>query len=50
MKFIRTSTKFIRTTFAANFVLLGVFASLPVLLIKPDVEFVQMMLNFITKE
>lgn len=42
--------KFIRTTLTANVVLLGVFAFLPVLLIKPDVELMQIMLDFINKE
>lgn len=42
--------KFIRATLTANLVLLGVFAFLPVLLIKPDVEFMQMMLEYINKE
>lgn len=42
--------KFIRATLTANVLLLGVFAFLPVLAIKPDTDFMQLMLEFINKE
>lgn len=42
--------KFIRSTIGANLLLLFVFAFLPVLMFKPDVEIMQSLLAFINKE
>lgn len=43
-------SKFIRTTIGANFLLVFVFAFLPVLAIKPDAEVLQSLLEYINKE
>lgn len=42
--------KFIRPIVGANLLLLFVFAFLPVLMFKPDVEVMQSLLDFINKE
>ncbi|QUW22874.1 hypothetical protein JSQ81_04655 [Sporosarcina sp. Marseille-Q4063] len=42
--------KIIRTILSANFLLLFVFAFLPILMIKPDIEIMQIVLEFINKE
>ncbi len=42
--------KIIRTTLSANILLLFVFAFLPVLAIKPDMELLQTMLTYINKD
>ncbi|WP_172370890.1 hypothetical protein [Sporosarcina jiandibaonis] len=42
--------KMIRTIVSANFLLLFVFAFLPVLMIKPDIEVMQTVLEFINKD
>lgn len=42
--------KFLRSTITANLVLLFVFAFLPVLMFKPDVEVMQTFLNYINKD
>lgn len=42
--------KFIRTTLSANFLLLFVFAFLPILMLKPDIELMQTFLEYINKE
>lgn len=42
--------KFLRSTIGANLLLLFVFAFLPVLMFKPDIEVMQSLLEFINKE
>ena len=42
--------KIIRATLSANLLLLFVFAFLPVLAIKPDVEFIQGFLNYMNRD
>lgn len=42
--------KFIRTTLSANLMLIAVFAMLPILALKPDVELMQAMLEYINKD
>lgn len=42
--------KFIRSIIGANLLLIFVFAFLPVLMFKPDVEIMQSFLAFLTKE
>ena len=42
--------KFLRSIVGANLLLLFVFAFLPVLAFKPDVEVMQSLLDFINKE
>lgn len=43
-------TKMARAFFSANFVLLFVFAFLPVLMIKPDMDLLQVGLNFMNDD
>lgn len=45
-----TIKKFIRITLSANFLLLFAFAFLPVLMLKPDIELMQILLEYINKE
>lgn len=42
--------KFIRTVVSANILLLAVFAFFPILIIKPDMELMQIMLEYINKD
>lgn len=42
--------KFIRSIIGAPVVFLVVFAFLPVLLFKPDIEIIQSLLQYITKD
>ena len=42
--------KIIRTILSANILLLVVFAFLPILMIKPDIELMQTFLDYINKE
>lgn len=42
--------KFIRSILGAQVLLLFVFAFLPVLMFKPDIEIIQSLLHFVTKE
>ena len=42
--------KFCRVILSANVLLLFVFAFLPILIIKPDFELMQMLLQYINKE
>jgi len=42
--------KLLRTIIGANLVILMAFAFLPALLINPDVEFFQSVINYISKE
>jgi hypothetical protein len=42
--------KIIRTIVSANLCLLFVFAFLPILMIKPDIEIMQTILTFINKD
>lgn len=42
--------KFIRTTLLANLMLVAVFAMLPIIALKPDVELMQSMLDFVNRD
>lgn len=42
--------KFFRLTLSANFLLLFVFAFLPILMLKPDIELMQGLIDYINKE
>lgn len=42
--------KFIRSILGAQLLLLIVFAFLPVLMFKPDIEIIQSILQYVTKE